>query len=98
MRRPMWLGAGIVLGVGATLWAEQRVRRRVRRAVDLLTPSAAANEVAGLVRHAGDRAREAFDAARVERHRHELELWRRIGEAPPARAHAWPTRTRLQHR
>lgn len=31
MRRPLWLGAGVALGVGGTLWAELRLRRWIKR-------------------------------------------------------------------
>ena len=101
MRRPIWLGAGIALGVGGTLWAEQRVRRGVRRAVQALSPSVAGNEAVQAARALGGRVREAVDAARAERRDHEAELWRRLGEVPPARTHirtARPRGTRRQHR
>ncbi len=84
MRRPMWLGAGIALGAGGTLWAG----RHVRRAVQLLSPSVAGNEAVKSARVMGGRVRDAIDAARDERRRHEAELWRRMGEVPPARTHA----------
>jgi hypothetical protein len=83
MRRPIWLGAGIVLGVGGTLWAEQRVRR----AVQVLSPSVAGNEAVQAAKEMGGRVRDAVGAAREERRRHEAELWRRMGEVPRARAH-----------
>ncbi|MGH9100240.1 MAG: hypothetical protein ACRDV8_08435 [Acidimicrobiales bacterium] len=89
MRRPVWLGAGAVLGVGGTLWVEQRVRRRVRRAVAALTPAVAGNEAVQAARAMGGRVRGAVDVARAERRRQEADLWRRMGEAPP---------TRVQHR
>lgn len=85
IRRPMWLGAGVVLGVGATLWAEQRVKRRVRRAVELLSPVVAGSEALETARAMGGRVRDAVDAARDERRRHETELWHRLGEVPPNR-------------
>ncbi len=84
MRRPMWLGAGIALGVGGTLWAG----RHVRRAVEQLSPSVAGNEAVRSARAMGGRVRSAMDAARDERHRHEAELWRRMGEVPPPGTHA----------
>lgn len=105
IRRPMWLGTGIVIGVGATLWAEQRVRRRVRRAMDLLTPTVAGHETLQAARQMGARVRDAVDVARLERRRQETELWRRLGEDPPHlqgqvpvhRARA-PKGVRRQHR
>jgi hypothetical protein len=84
MRRPVWLGAGFLLGVGGTLWAGQRVRRRVRRAVEVLSPAVARSEALQAARQMGGRVRDAVDTARVERRRYETELWRRMGEAPPA--------------
>jgi len=84
MRRPMWLGAGIALGVGGTLWAEQRVRRRLRRAVELVSPAVAGSEALRAGRDVAARLREAADAARVERRRHEAELRRRMGIVSPS--------------
>ena len=75
MRRPLWLGAGVALGVGGTLWAEQQVRRRVRRLSSALTPAGAADELRRSARAAGDRVRGAVDEARLERRRREAELW-----------------------
>ncbi len=92
MRRPVWLGAGIVLGVGGTLWAEQRVRRRVRRAVEALSPAVAASGTVRRAREMGSRVGDALEVARAERRRSEAELWRRMGEVPPARLHGRVTR------
>lgn len=36
MRRPLWLGAGVVLGAGGTVWAQLRFRRLIRRLPALL--------------------------------------------------------------
>jgi hypothetical protein len=83
MKRPLWLGAGIALGVGGTLWAEQRVRRQLRRAVAVLSPGGAADAASRSARQAGDRVRVAVGAARLERSRREAELWASLGEAPP---------------
>ncbi len=87
MRRPLWLGAGVALGVAGTLWAERRVRRRVRRAVELLSPAVAGSEALQAAREMGGRLRDAVGVAREERDRREAELWRRIGEPPPSHAH-----------
>ncbi len=84
MRRPVWLGAGIVLGVGGTLWAEQRVRRRVRRVVEVLSPAVAGNEAVRAARGMGGRVMDALEAARAESRRHEADLWRQMGEVAPA--------------
>ncbi len=92
----MWLGTGIVIGVGATLWAEQRVRRRVRRAVELLTPAVGGQEALQAAREMGARVRDAVDAARTERRRQETELWRRLGDVPPRlQAQVPPRRDRV---
>jgi hypothetical protein len=75
MRRPVWLAAGVALGVGGTLWAEQRVRRQVRRVADSLRPAG----LVGKARDRGDaargRVRAAIDAGRLERDQREAELW-----------------------
>ena len=80
VRRPLWLGAGIALGVGGTLWAERRVRRQVRRAAALLSPMVAGSEAVQVAREMGSTMRDALDVARAERRRREAELWRRLGE------------------
>ena len=86
LRRPLWLGTGVVLGVGGTLWVE----KRVRRAAALLSPRVAGSEAAQAARALGGTVRDALDVARAERRRHEAELWRRIGavegEPAPARS------------
>jgi hypothetical protein len=81
MRRPVWLAAGVAIGVGGTLWAEQRVRRQVRRLSERLRPS-------GLVEGARGRVRAAIDAGRTERRRREEELWHELDGGP--RPHAAP--------
>ncbi len=84
IRRPLWLGAGVALGVGGTLWAEQRVKRQVRRLSAALTPEAAASELRRSARSAANRLRAAVDDARVERLRREAELWTDIeGDRSP---------------
>jgi hypothetical protein len=75
MRRPVWLAAGVALGVGGTLWAEQRVRRGVRQAVAKLSPDQMAAGARDSVRLLGDRVRGAVDAGRAEAARREDELW-----------------------
>lgn len=85
IRRPVWLGAGFVLGVGGTLWAERQVRKRVRRVTSVLSASGAGDELARSARALGERLRDAVEAGRRERRRSEHELWARLGEVPPAR-------------
>jgi hypothetical protein len=92
MRRPTWLAAGVVLGVGGTLWAEQRLRRRVRQAVQRLSPEQVAGGAVDSVRQLGDRVRVAVETGRQERERRETELrddladrWAPRHARPPAR-------------
>lgn len=101
MRRPMWLAAGVALGVGGTLWAEQRVRRGVRQAVAKLSPDQVAAGARDSVRQLGDRVRVAVDAGREERARREDELWEELegwqspspGRAPASGRAGVPRRT-----
>ena len=90
MRRPVWLGAGMVIGAGATLWAEQRVRRRVRRTVERLSPDRVAMGARTSVVRLGARVRDAVDAGRVERDRREDELWTELTVARPERDRVGP--------
>jgi hypothetical protein len=75
MRRTFWLATGAALGVGGTLWAEQRVRRSVQQAADRLAPQQLAAGARTTVRQASERLRLAIEAAREERARREDELW-----------------------
>ncbi|MGO9455480.1 MAG: hypothetical protein ACLP62_00330, partial [Acidimicrobiales bacterium] len=75
MRRPVWLAAGMALGVGGTLWAEQRVRRAARRAAGRLAPEQVVAGARQSVRQVGDRVRSAVDAGREARATREAELW-----------------------
>jgi hypothetical protein len=77
--RPLWLAAGVAVGVGGTLWAE----RRVRRAVDRLVPESVATEAGRSVRRLGDRVQAAVVAGREARDRREEELWAELGGRPP---------------
>ncbi len=86
MRRPVWLAAGMALGVGGTLWAEQRVRRAARRAAGRLAPEQVVAGARQSVRQVGDRVRSAVDAGREARATREAELWDEFGAraGPPA--------------
>lgn len=97
IRRPLWLGAGVAIGVGGTLWAEQQVRRRVRRLAVALTPAGAADEVRRTAQLAGDRVRSAVDEARLERRRREAELWADL-ERPQRRQQSQPSQLPPQPR
>jgi hypothetical protein len=84
MRRPTWLAAGVAIGIGGTLWAEQRVRRRVRQLSDRLRPQGLVDQARDRGDAARARVRAAIVAGRVERERREEELWRDLdGEARP---------------
>jgi hypothetical protein len=88
MGRPTWLVAGVALGIGGTLWAEQRVRRGVQQAVARLSPDNVAAEALGSVRQFGDRVRVAVDTSREARARREDELLKEINarrSTPPVR-------------
>jgi len=79
MRRPVWLAAGVALGVGGTLWAEQRVRRTLRQAAERLTPEHAAAEARERAARTGQRLRAAVAEGRSTRARREAELWGELG-------------------
>ena len=79
MRRPVWLAAGVALGVGGTLWAEQRVRRTLRRAAQRLTPEHAAFQAKERAARTGQRLRAAVEEGRSTRARREAELWVELG-------------------
>jgi len=81
IRRPLWLGTGIVVGVGGTLWAQ----RQVRRAVAHVSPDHMARQAVGSVRSLGDRARHAYGAAQEERRRQEQDLRRPANSRRPSR-------------
>ncbi len=85
IRRPLWVATGVVIGVGGTLWAEQRVRRGLQQAADRLTPQHVAAGARDTVRGLGTRVRGALEAGRDERDRTEAELWEGLeGGRPPA--------------
>lgn len=99
IRRPLWLGAGVAIGVGGTLWAEQRVKRRVHQLSAALTPTGAADGLRRSAQAAGHRVRAAVDDARLERRRREAELWAEIERPRAALAGQAPPRGALrQHR
>ena len=80
MGRKRWLAAGVAVGVGGTLWAEQRVRRRIQQTVDRLAPSALSQGVVEGAQHVSDRIKSAFETGRTERARQEAELRERYGD------------------
>jgi hypothetical protein len=88
MRRPVWLAAGVAIGVGGTLWAEQRVRRRIRQVSDRLRPQGLMDGARGRSDAARARVRAALDAGRDERAAREEELWRELDGGP--RPHTTP--------
>lgn len=78
MKRPMWMAAGVALGVGGTLWAERRVRKGVHQVVAKVSPEHVAAGARDSARQLGERMRAAVDAGREERARREEELWEEI--------------------
>jgi hypothetical protein len=82
MRRTWWLGAGVAMGVGGTLWAEQRVRRGIEEVVDRLTPQHLAGSAVASARSLGVRVRVAVDTGREARAQREDELWQDLGTRP----------------
>ena len=84
IRRPLWVATGVAIGVGGTLWAEQRVRRRLQQAADRLTPRHVADGARDSVRQLGARVRGAVEEGRDERDRTEAELWDGLDRRGPA--------------
>jgi hypothetical protein len=83
MRRSFWFATGVAIGAGGTLWAEQRLRRRVRQATSRLSPDRVVLETIEGARRLGDRVSGAVAAGRQARAERELalreELGRRVG-------------------
>jgi hypothetical protein len=94
LKRPLWLATGVAVGVGGTLWAEQRIRRATKDLSARLAPDHAVRSAARATVGLSDRLRAAGDAVQQERLRHERELrgrWSGLGVTPITRAA--PTRT-----
>jgi hypothetical protein len=87
MKRPVWLMAGMAIGVGGTLWAEQRVRRTIRQTAERLTPHHAASEARDRATAAGERLRSAVVEARRTRAEREAELWADLDAGPRGRSY-----------
>lgn len=83
MRRAMWLATGVALGAGGTLWAEQRLRRQVRRTAARLAPDNVVQETIDGARRLGDRLLEAVAAAREASAERESELWEELARTAP---------------
>lgn len=87
IRRPIWLGTGVVIGVGGTLWAQQRLRRAVENAKANLSPDHVARSAARSAQRLPGRLRAANAAAASERRRSEWELRQRFASGgEPVRA------------
>jgi hypothetical protein len=97
IKRPFWLAVGAALGVGGTLWAEQRVRREVRRAVDVVTPLGTGAGWAAAAKEAQGRVAAAARSAATERRQHEQELWERLDERHSLRREVAPAPRSGQH-
>jgi len=72
IRRPLWLGTGVAIGVGGTLWTQRRARQAMAR----LAPDHVARRAVGSAQSLGVRARHAYGAAQEERRRQESALRR----------------------
>ncbi len=66
MKRPVWLITGVALGVGGTLWAEQRVKKTIKRTLDRFTPESIGNGAIDSVRSLNERVKGAVNAALEE--------------------------------
>ena len=88
MRRPIWLGAGVVIGVGATVGAEAKVKRAAESAVRKLTPEQMAASARHAARKLQSRVSSAIDAGREARAQREDELWRELDGDGREPAHA----------
>jgi hypothetical protein len=87
MKRPIWLATGVAIGVGGTLWAEQRVRRTLRQTAERLTPQHAATQARDKAAATGERLRAAVAEARRTRAEREAELWADLDGGPRGRTH-----------
>lgn len=79
MGRPRWLGAGVVVGVAGTVWAERRLKRRAKRVGELASVSGARAAMQRTAHRTGATVKDAVEVARTERSRREEELWRQLG-------------------
>jgi hypothetical protein len=104
MLRARWFTAGVLVGAAGTVWAERRVRARVRQAADRLRPTHVAEEVSSSARDVQTRVQRAIEVGRDERARREQELQRRYGAGADLRVtsvaetHARSTPRRRQAR
>ena len=92
IKRPFWLAVGAALGVGGTLWAEQRVRREVRRAVDAVTPLGTGAGWAAAAKEAQGRVQAAARSAATSSRQQEQELWDRFDRRRATRRGPGPAR------
>ena len=75
----MWLATGVVVGVGGTLWTQQRVRKAIEQAQARLSPEHVVRGAARSAQGIPARVRAANAAAAEERRRRERELRERFG-------------------
>jgi hypothetical protein len=78
IRRPLWLATGVVVGVGGTLWTQQRVRKVIDQAQARLSPEHMVRGAARSAQGIPARVRAANAAAAEERRRRERELRERF--------------------
>lgn len=82
VRRVMWLGTGVVIGAGSSVWAMRRVQRSVRR----LAPDHVVREAVTGARQVLDRVSDAAreGAAAMRQREEELRGGLRGGRLPSA--------------
>jgi len=82
IRRPLWLATGVVVGVGGTLWTQQRVRKVIDQAQARLSPEHVVRGAARSAQGIPARVRAANAAGAAERRRRERELRERFAHRP----------------
>ncbi|HUY64465.1 MAG TPA: hypothetical protein VMV14_08115 [Acidimicrobiales bacterium] len=78
IRRGAWMTAGMVVGVGATVWSQRQAAVLTQRARQGRLPGDVARIIDRGSRRVGTRLRLAVDAGRVEARRRQEELHRQL--------------------
>lgn len=78
IRRALWLGTGVALGAGGTLWARRQVGALSRRLQPARVAGGVVTGVEHRVRSGTGRVRHAVEAGRVDARRRETELRRQL--------------------
>ncbi len=79
IRRAFWLSSGLVVGAGATVWAQRRVQSVARRLQPRQLAAGTAEGAGRSARRAAGHLRSAVDAGRHQARRREDELRRQLG-------------------